>query len=36
MTRLVLIPTPTADGRHLILRAVALTPADWLRRLLAR
>jgi hypothetical protein len=34
MNRLVLIPTRTADGRHLILRAAVLTPAAWLRRML--
>jgi hypothetical protein len=36
MTRFVLIPTRTADGRHLILRVAALTPGAWLRRVLLR
>jgi hypothetical protein len=35
MTRFVLIPTRTADGRHLIFRLAALTPRAWLRRALA-
>jgi hypothetical protein len=35
MTRFVLIPTRTADGRHVILRLAALTPGAWMRRLLA-
>jgi hypothetical protein len=34
MTRFVLIPTRTADGRHIILRLAALTPGAWMRRLL--
>jgi hypothetical protein len=33
MTRILLIPSPTADGRHVVLRAVALTPMERLRRL---
>jgi hypothetical protein len=36
MNRIVLVPTRTADGRHLVLRAVALTPAERLRRLAER
>ena len=36
MTRVVLVPTPTADGRRIVLRAVAETPGDRLRRLAAR
>jgi hypothetical protein len=36
MTRIVLIPTRTADGRHLVLRPVALTRAQRLRRLAER
>jgi hypothetical protein len=35
MTRFVLIPTRTADGRHIILRLAALTPGAWLRRALS-
>jgi hypothetical protein len=30
--RIVLIPSPTPDGRHIILRAETLTPAERLRR----
>jgi hypothetical protein len=33
MPRIVLIPSRTADGRHIVLRAIALTPAERLRRL---
>jgi hypothetical protein len=36
VTRIVLIPALTADGRHIVLRAVALTPAERLRRLFRR
>jgi hypothetical protein len=36
MTRIVLIPTRTADGRHLVLRPVVLTPAQRLQRLADR
>jgi hypothetical protein len=36
MTRIVFVPTATADGRHIVLHAVALTPAQRLRRLAAR
>jgi hypothetical protein len=32
VTRIVLIPAPTSDGRHIIFRAEALTPAERLRR----
>jgi hypothetical protein len=35
MTRIVLIPTVTPDGRRLVLRAHAPTPRERLRRLLA-
>jgi hypothetical protein len=35
MTRFVLIPTRTADGRHIIMRLAALTPSAWMRRALA-
>jgi hypothetical protein len=36
VTRIILIPAPTADGRHVVLHAVALTPAERLRRLVKR
>ena len=36
MTRIILIPALTADGRNVVLRAVALTPAERLRRLVTR
>ena len=36
MTKIVLIPAPTADGRRVVLRAVPLTPRERLRRLAAR
>jgi hypothetical protein len=36
MDRIVLIPTRTADGRHIVLGAVVLTPGQRLRRLAAR
>jgi hypothetical protein len=36
VTRIILIPAPTADGRAVVLRAVALTPAERLRRLVKR
>jgi hypothetical protein len=35
MARIVLIPSPTGDGR-IVLRAVELTPAERLRRLARR
>ena len=34
MTRLILVPALTSDGRHVILRAVAVSPLESLRRLL--
>jgi hypothetical protein len=34
--RIILIPAPTADGRSVVLRAVAETPRERLRRLLDR
>jgi hypothetical protein len=36
MDRIALIPTRTADGRHIVLRAVVLTLAQRLRRLAVR
>jgi hypothetical protein len=33
MPRIELIPERTADGRHVILRGVILTPAERLRRI---
>jgi hypothetical protein len=36
MARIVLIPTPSADGRSIVLRAVAEPRSERLRRLLAR
>jgi hypothetical protein len=36
VTRIVLIPAPTSDGRNIILRAEALTPAERLRRFVRR
>jgi hypothetical protein len=36
MERVVLIPTPTADGRRLVLRAVLDTPLARLRRFFGR
>ena len=36
MKRIVLIPTVTADGRHIILRAVEESPLDRVRRALRR
>jgi hypothetical protein len=36
MPRILLIPAPTADGRHVILRAVVLSRREQLRRLVAR
>ena len=33
MARIELIPSRTADGRNVILRAVVLTPAEQVRRL---
>ena len=35
MSRIVLLPTPTPDGRRIILRAEVRTPRDRLRRLVA-
>jgi len=34
VARILLLPVPTSDGRHLVLRAVVLTPRERLRRLL--
>lgn len=34
--RIILVPTPTADGRSVVLRAVVETPRERLRRLLQR
>jgi hypothetical protein len=34
--RIVLIPSPTPDGRHIILRAETLTVAESLRRLVRK
>ena len=36
MTKIVLVPAPTADGRGVVLRAVPLTPRERLRRLASR
>ncbi len=36
MPRIVLIPSPTSDGRRIVLRAVAVRRGDGLRRLAAR
>jgi hypothetical protein len=36
MKRVVLIPTPTPDGRRLVLRAVFESPWQRLRRFLSR
>ncbi len=36
MKRVVLIPTPTADGRRVVLRAKVETPWERLRRLFSR
>jgi hypothetical protein len=36
MTRIVLIPTPSADGRTIVLRAVVEPRGERLRRLAAR
>jgi hypothetical protein len=33
MARIVLLPTPTPDGRRIVLRAEVRTPRDRLRRL---
>jgi hypothetical protein len=33
MTRIIFIPTRTADGRQIVLQAVALTAGERLRRL---
>jgi hypothetical protein len=35
MARIVLLPTPTPDGRRIVLRAEVRTPRDRLRRLAA-
>jgi hypothetical protein len=32
VTRIVLVPSPTPDGRHIILRAETLTAGERLRR----
>jgi hypothetical protein len=34
--RIILVPTLTADGRNIVLRAVVLTPRERLRRLIRR
>jgi hypothetical protein len=34
MSRIILLPTPTPDGRRIVLRAQVLTPRERLRRLL--
>jgi hypothetical protein len=36
VNRIVLIPSTTPDGRHVVLRAVELTPAERLRRLVRK
>jgi hypothetical protein len=36
MPRIVLIPAPTADGRHIIFRVAVLSRRERLRLLLAR
>jgi hypothetical protein len=36
MTRIEFLPTPTPDGRHVILRAVKVTPTERLRRFVRR
>ena len=36
VNRIVLIPVPTSDGRHIVLRAEVLTPAERLRRFVRR
>jgi hypothetical protein len=36
MPRIVLIPAPTADGRHVIFRVAVLSRREQLRRLLDR
>jgi len=36
VNRIVLIPSTTPDGRHIVLRAVELTPAERLRRLVRK
>lgn len=35
MSRIILLPTPTPDGRRIVLRAEVLTPRERLRRLVA-
>jgi hypothetical protein len=35
MARIILLPTPTPDGRRIVLRAEVLTPRERLRRLAA-
>ena len=35
MSRIILLPTPTPDGRRIVLRAQMLTPRERLRRLAA-
>jgi hypothetical protein len=36
VARIILIPAPTGDGHTVVLRAVALTPRERLRRFLRR
>jgi hypothetical protein len=36
MTWIEFLPTPTPDGRHIILRAVAVPPRERLRRFLRK
>jgi hypothetical protein len=36
MPRIVLIPAPTADGRHIIFRVAVLSRRERLRRMLSR
>jgi hypothetical protein len=36
VNRIVLIPAPTSDGRHIVLRAEVLGPAERLRRFVRR
>lgn len=35
MSRIILLPTPTPDGRRIVLRAEVVPPRERLRRLLA-
>jgi len=36
VTKIILIPAPTADGRRIVLHAVPATPRERLRRLASR